>query len=239
MSNDKEFQKWIEESLEKVRKKKARLEKTEIREAAVQYASGRKSDGYTIEDYYALPDERRVELIDGVFYDMGAPASLHQLFAGEFYRVIKHYIKKHKGKCIPLISPVDVQLNCDNRTMVQPDVMIVCDRSKVIRRCVYGAPDFVIEILSPSTKKKDMGKKLQKYMDAGVHEYWIVDPEQKRVLVYDFSTENYPAIYGFEDEIPIGLYGGDLRIDMKEVYGEAEFLYEDDLYEDDLCEENK
>ena len=84
-----------------------------------------------------------------------------------------------------------------------------------------------------------MGKKLQKYMDAGVHEYWIVDPEQKRVLVYDFSTENYPAIYGFEDEIPIGLYGGDLRIDMKEVYGEAEFLYEDDLYEDDLCEENK
>ncbi len=229
--NDKEFERWIEESLRKAWQEKAEAGELEVHEAAPEYVLEKKQGSYTLEDYYALPDDRRVELIDGVIYDMGAPTSVHQLFAGEFYNQIKNYIKKKKGNCMPLISPVDVQLDCDDKTMVQPDVLIVCDRDKVIPRCVYGAPDFVIEVLSPSTKKKDMTKKLQKYMDAGVCEYWIVDPKQRRVLVYDFSTETYPTIYGFEDEIPVGLYGGDLKIDMKEVFAEAEFLYKRNMVE--------
>jgi len=228
---DEEFEKWIEKSLRKVWKKKAKAEGMELHEAAPEYVAGKKQGSYTLEDYYALPDERRVELIDGVFYDMGAPTSVHQLFAGEFHRQIKNYVKKKKGNCIPLISPVDVQLDRDDKTMVQPDVLIVCERKKVILRCVYGAPDFVVEVLSPSTRKKDMTKKLQKYMDAGVREYWIVDPRQKRVLVYDFSKGNEPVLYGFQDEIPVGLYGGDLKIDMKEVFEEVEFLYEQGMNE--------
>ena len=107
-----------------------------------------------------------------------------------------------------MIAPLDVQLDRDDRTMVQPDVLVVCDRSKVVRRCVYGAPDFVVEILSPSTWEKDMYVKLGKYESAGVREYWIVDPKKKRVLVYDFEHTDFPALYTFTDQIPVGIFDG-------------------------------
>ena len=87
-----------------------------------------------------------------------------------------------------MIAPLDVQLDRDDRTMVQPDVLVVCDRSKWCGGCVYGAPDFVMEILSPSTWEKDMYVKLGKYESAGVREYWIVIRRRNGVLVYDLST---------------------------------------------------
>ena len=108
---------------------------------------------YTLADYYALPEDQRVELIDGYFYDMTAPVPLHQLIAGEVYRQIANYIMDHDGDCIPLISPVDVQLDCDEKTMVQPDVIILCDRDKMKDKNIYGAPEFVLEVLSPSTRR--------------------------------------------------------------------------------------
>ena len=80
---------------------------------------------------------------------------------------------------MPMIAPMDVQLDCDEKTMVEPDVLIVCDRDKIVNRCVYGAPDFIIEILSNSTKKKDSVIKLNKYLNAGVREYWMIDPTKK------------------------------------------------------------
>ena len=97
-----------------------------------------------------------------------------------------------------LPSPVSVQLDEDNRTMLQPDVVVCCDRDKILRSHVYGAPDMVIEILSPSTRKKDMGLKLKKYITARVREYWMVDPDKKKVVVYDLEHNELPAIYGFE-----------------------------------------
>ena len=87
-----------------------------------------------------------------------------------------------------MAAPMDVQLDCDDKTMVQPDVMVVCDRDKITRKCIYGAPDLAVEILSDSTKKKDMYVKLGKYMEAGVREYWLVDPKGKKVIVYDFVS---------------------------------------------------
>ena len=107
---------------------------------------------YTLDDYYALPEDRRVELIDGCIYDMAAPSTIHQLIAGEVHRQISNFILEHDGPCMPFISPVDVQLDCDDKTMVVPDIIIVCDPEKVLKDRIMGAPDFVAEIVSPSPK---------------------------------------------------------------------------------------
>ncbi|WP_346662301.1 Uma2 family endonuclease [uncultured Merdimonas sp.] len=181
---------------------------------------------YTLADYYALPDDRRVELIDGVIYDMSSPESIHQILITEIWSQLRSYIDRKKGACLPMTAPLDVQLDRDDRTMVQPDVLVVCDRSKVVRRCVYGAPDFVVEILSPSTWEKDMYVKLGKYESAGVREYWIVDPKKKRVLVYDFEHTDFPALYTFTDQIPVGIFDGECRVDFASIYEYVRFLYE-------------
>jgi len=172
---------------------------------------------YTIDDYRALPEERRVELIDGCIYDLAAPTTFHQLIAGEAYRQISNFILERGGKCIPFVSPIDVQLDCDNRTMVQPDVVILCDEDKFKDFGIFGAPDFVLEVTSKSTKTRDYGKKLAKYMEAGVREYWIVNPYQKNVLVYYFSSDIYPVIYGMDVDIPVGIYDGGLKINLSKL----------------------
>lgn len=196
-----------------------------IKEEQTAYLT-KKQGEYTLEDYYEIPDDIRVELIDGVIYNMTAPTSLHQLIAGFIYAKLLGHIMSHKGECLPLISPLDVQLDCDDKTMVQPDVIIVCDRDKIINRCVYGAPDFVIEVLSKSTRKKDTVIKLNKYMNAGVREYWMIDPVKKKVIVYDFEHDEYPVIYGFDAKIPVQIWEGVCVIDFQEVYEHIRFLYE-------------
>ena len=178
---------------------------------------------YTLEDYYALPEEQRVELINGVFYDMGTPASPHQIIGGDIYSQLLLFRNSRKGPCLPRMSPVDVQLDRNNRTMVQPDVIIVCDRSKITYKGIFGAPDFIVEILSPSTRKKDMTLKMSKYIDAGVREYWMIDPRTGQVVVYDFEHEQIPAIYTFKDKIPVGIWGGECKVDLS---GTAELLDE-------------
>ena len=193
-----------------------------VAEAAPVYEAKKKK--YTLDDYYALPDEQRVELIDGVFYDMGAPSTYHQIVCLELGVMLKNYIKSKGGSCIPLASPIDVQLDCDNMTMVQPDVLVLCDRSKLIKRCIYGAPDFIIEVLSESTKRKDMITKSSKYVEAGVREYWMVDIEKKRVIVHHFEKDEIFTIYGRDDEIPVGIFDGELKIPMAEVFGALEGL---------------
>ena len=130
----------------------------------VYYVATKKKQGeYTIEDYRKLPEDERAELIDGTIYDMAAPLSVHQLLASKIYSSLAGYIEKNQDACIPMFAPVDVQLDQDDKTMVQPDLMIVCDRKKLTRQGVFGAPDFIIEILSESTRKKDSYLKLMKY----------------------------------------------------------------------------
>lgn len=198
---------------------------TFMREAQNVYGA-KKQRAYTLEDYYEIPDDIRVELIDGVFYNMTAPTSLHQLIAGFIYAKLLEYVMEKKGPCLPMISPLDVQLDCDDKTMVQPDVVIICERDKIIDRCIYGAPDFIMEVLSKSTRKKDMIIMLNKYMNAGVQEYWMIDPVKKAVIVYDFENEEYPMIYGFDAKIPVQIWGGECIIDFQEVYDHIRFLYE-------------
>lgn len=200
-------------------------EPSSVREAAALYG-GKRQGEYTLDDYYQLPEDQRMELIDGVFYDMSsAPTTIHQLIAGLLYAKLLAHITEKKGTCLPMISPIDVQLDRDKKTMVQPDVIVVCDREKIINRCIYGAPDLCIEILSPSTRRKDMIIKLNKYLNAGVKEYWLIDPDKKTVIVYDFAHDNYPVFYGFDARIPLNLWEDGFRIDFQEIYDYIRFLY--------------
>ncbi len=92
--------------------------------------------------------------------------------------------------------------------MKQPDLMIVCDRKKIIRQDVFGATGFIVEIMSESTRKKDSYLKLMKYQKAGVREYWLVDPNKKKVIVYDLEREEIPLIYGFTEQLPVRISDG-------------------------------
>ena len=195
-----------------------------VKEAAIAYGVDRRQGRHTLDDYYALPEERRVELIDGVFYDMAAPSSTHQIISGEIYNALRDHIRRQKGQCIAAYAPLDVQLDRDRRTMVQPDVLVVCDRTKFQRGLIYGAPDFVVEILSPSTRRKDSFRKLSKYADAGVREYWLVDPEKRTVVVYDLEHEKWPVVYGFDHAVPVMIFDGKCQIDFAEISRYTEFL---------------
>ena len=188
---------------------------------------------YTIDDYLALPDDQRVELIDGVIYDMSAPTTPHQLIGGEIYALLREFLLQKKGSCIPFIAPVDVRLDKDSKTMVQPDVCVVCDCSKIHRAEIYGAPDFVVEVLSPSTKMKDILIKMRKYQNAGVREYWMVDPDEETVsrILYKPPTEDYPdgdmkmAIYPFSTPVPVGIFDDGCVIDFGEIRERYSFVF--------------
>lgn len=179
---------------------------------------------YTIDDYIALPEEQRVELIDGVFYDLTAPTTFHQAAAGWIHARFLQFVEKNKGTCYPFISPVDVQLDCDDYTVVQPDVMILCDREKLKYHRIYGAPDFILEVLSPSTRKKDLTLKLLKYTDAGVREYWLLDPQKKQLIQYDLEHMEIPRIFGGNDEVPVLIWDGRCTISLKELFSRISFL---------------
>ena len=173
---------------------------------------------YTIEDYFALPDDQRVELIDGVFYDMSSPVSLHQLIAGEVHRQIANFILDRGGSCMAYIAPLDIQLDRDERTMVQPDVMIMCNNKEQIKNGRgYGAPDFVLEVISPSTRRRDCYLKLHKYENAGVREYWILDPYKEKLEIFFFEESSFPYICGLDQPIPVRIYNGQLEIDPKHI----------------------
>ena len=160
--------------------------------AAVQYDNGSHEPAsrdhlYTLDDYYALPDEQRVELIDGVFYDMAAPAFLHQLILMHLSYLFHDCAEQHGLPCEVFAAPCDVRLDRDNYTMVQPDLLVICSPQDYLHmKRLEGAPDLAVEILSPSTRSKDMILKLYKYEKAGVREYWIVDPEHRTVTVHFF-----------------------------------------------------
>lgn len=214
------------DSKEKEKDEKSKLKRQDhIAETASAYHVGKRS-GYTLKDYYGLPDERRVELIDGVFYDMSAPTLAHQRAGLSIYSSINEYISQKRGMCVPFAAPVDVQLDCDEDTMVQPDVLVVCDRDKLLNRCVYGAPDLIVEVLSPSTSRKDSILKLAKYRAAGVREYWMVDLDKKKVVVYEFEKGESPVIYGMDQEVPVGIFDGRCRVDFAKLYGEICFLFQ-------------
>lgn len=161
---------------------------------------------YTISDIYALPEGQRAELIDGQIYNMAPPNTLHQRIVFRLSQEIDHYIQKEHGSCEVFISPFAVFLNKDDRNYVEPDISVICDKNKLDDRGCNGAPDWIIEVTSPSDPQRDYGIKLFKYRTAGVREYWIVNPQKKTVMVYDFEKDQRSNQYNFEDDISVCIY---------------------------------
>lgn len=167
----------------------------------------KKEDVYTIDDIYALPDGERAELIDGKIYYMAPPNTKHQALVMDLAYQIKDYIKKNNGECQVFPAPFAVYLNENDKNYVEPDISVICERNKITDNGCNGAPDWVIEIVSLSSKAMDYFAKLFKYRTAGVKEYWIVDPVKQRVTVYFFEKESVEE-YPFGDDVPVGIYEG-------------------------------
>ena len=197
-----------------------------VRETVAPYLTKRQGE-YTVEDYRKLPEDVRAELIDGELIFLEAPTFTHQELVMEILLDFGVYIRKNKGPCRVLPSPLDVQLDCDNRTMVQPDIALICRNERITRKGIYGAPDFCIEIVSDSSRKRDYGIKMQKYMNAGVREYWIVDRKREKIVCYWFEGEDAPEItmYSFRDRVPVRIYDGSLEVDFP---GILERLWKED-----------
>ena len=167
----------------------------------------RKEEFYTIEDIYTLPDGERAELIDGEIYYMAPPSTKHQALLMDLSYQIKDYINHNNGKCDVLPAPFAVFLNNDDLTYVEPDISVICDHNKLDEKGCHGAPDWIIEIVSPSSKAMDYFRKLIKYKNAGVVEYWVVDPERKITTVYNFESDGMEE-YPFDENVPVGIYEG-------------------------------
>jgi len=168
---------------------------------------------FTYADYCHWPDDERWELIDGEAYAMAAPGLAHQTVVGELFRQIANYLV---GKpCRPFVAPFDVRLprldegDKDTTTVVQPDITVVCDPTKLDERGCRGAPDWVIEVLSPSTAAKDQIQKLAAYERAGVQEVWLVHPTDRVVIIYTLTADGgygKPAIHETTGTLPSGLF---------------------------------
>ena len=160
-----------------------------------------KESTYTINDIYALPEGERAELIDGKLYMMAPPSRLHQELVGELFTVIRNHIGKNGGFCKAYIAPFAVFLNENDKNYVEPDISVICDKNKLTDKGCSGAPDWIIEIVSPSSQRMDYLTKLLKYRTAGVKEYWIVNPMKETVQVYSFEGTEDSTQYSFSDLI--------------------------------------
>lgn len=161
---------------------------------------------YTTEDIYSLPDGQRAELINGRMYMMAPPTRIHQKLVSQLTKIIGSYIDDRHGSCEVYPAPFAVFLKEDDRNYVEPDISVICDIDKLTEKGCNGAPDWVIEITSPSNPQMDYGLKLFKYRTAGVREYWIVNPQKKTVTVFDFENETKSNQYNFEDDITVCIY---------------------------------
>lgn len=161
---------------------------------------------YTAEDYWNLPDGQRAELINGQLYAMAPPSRIHQEIVQQLSRVIGNYISDKRGDCKVYPAPFAVNLNSDDSIYVEPDISVICDKNKLTEKGCTGAPDWIIEVVSPSSQRIDYLTKLFKYRTAGVKEYWIVNPMQQTVQVYIFTESEDSIQYSFNDKVKTGIY---------------------------------
>ena len=183
------------------------------REGNFMVMKGGKS--YTVADIEALPEGERAELIDGELFMMASPTLTHQELLMRISSTIWNYISEHKGGCRVLPAPFAVYIKNDDRHFVEPDISVICDEKKLDEKGCHGAPDWVIEIVSPTSGQMDYVRKLALYQTAGVREYWIVDPQRETVTVYDLENGREPGEYSFSEQIKAGIYE-DLYLNLAE-----------------------
>ncbi len=170
----------------------------------------------TLKEYEALPEDVRAEVFDGQIHYMASPSQEHQTISMELSTLLNVYLKSKKGPCRVFHAPFDVKLKDMPLTIVQPDLMIVCEKDKLDGKRCNGAPDFIIEIVSPGNPSDDYIRKLYYYKMAGVREYWIVDPRRKIVTVNYFQGNLLNIQYFFESTIKVNIYD-DLYIDFSDI----------------------
>ncbi|MDD5956193.1 MAG: Uma2 family endonuclease [Lachnospiraceae bacterium] len=174
---------------------------------------------YTIADIMQMPDGTDVDLIEGVIYDRGEVTLAHQEIEGFLSFKFREFIEKDHGGCHVWTDKIDIQLQLDDDSnFLQPDVLVLCDDSKISDDGGYiiGGPDLVVEVISPSTRKRDMTVKVFKYMGCGVREYWIVDPYKRKVIVFDFANDDLTT-YTFDEKVPVGIWDKQLIIDFSDL----------------------
>jgi len=184
---------------------------------------------YTYADYLTWTDDKRRELIDGIVYLMSAPTRFHSSISSTLHGLMFWFIRKRKGKCKIYHAPFDVRFprngeTADNKiyTVVQPDICVICDPSKLDENGCIGAPDLIVEVQSPSTAKRDLQDKFNLYESAGVKEYWIVFPQEKGLTVFllqENGKYDDGTAYQFEGKVPVSIFKG-LEIDLKELFKE-------------------
>lgn len=170
---------------------------------------------YTLDDIYDLPEGTRAELIDGQIYYMAPPSRRHQKISSFLSYTITDYISRNGGSCEVYAAPFAVLLNENDRNYVEPDISVICDTNKLTDKGCSGAPDWIIEIVSPGSRRMDYSIKLFKYRSAGVREYWIVDPEKNRITVWSFEADDTNE-FSFTDRVAVGIYS-DLVIDFSQL----------------------
>lgn len=170
----------------------------------------------TLQQYESLPEDTRAEVFDGQIYYMASPSQIHQTILTELLVSIRNYLRTKDGKCRVFPAPFDVKLSDTPLTMVQPDILIVCDKDKLDEKRCNGAPDFIIEIVSPGNPADDYIRKLYYYKNAGVREYWIVDPRRKTITVNYFEDNMLNLQYSFDSTIKVNIYE-DLYIDFSDI----------------------
>ncbi|CAI3562025.1 conserved hypothetical protein [Clostridium neonatale] len=178
---------------------------------------------YTYDDYLKFADNEIVEIIDGRISAMSpAPSRIHQELIMEISAEIRNYIKSNNGKCKVSPAPFDVVLVSENqnatdsKNIVQPDISVICDKSKLTDKGCTGSPDMIVEIISPFNPSNDYVRKLNLYEQFKIKEYWIVNPMKKNILVYTLTDNGYnmPDMYTFNDKVKVNIYN-DLEIDFK------------------------
>jgi len=183
---------------------------------------------YTYADYLTWFDDARRELFNGFIKLMTpAPSSYHQIISGNIELTIGNYLRKKK--CRMFHAPSDVRFPKEKHdkddkqtfTVVQPDIYVVCDPTKIDAKGCLGAPDLIIEIISPKNSKRDIKDKFEIYQENGVREYWIVMPNDETVSVFlldENSKYQFVGMYAENDKIPVNIFNGDLAIDLTEVF---------------------
>ena len=187
------------------------------------------SKRYTYADYLTWLDDKRRELINGFIHLMSGPMRRHGRISMKISTRVYTFIEKQKGKCEVYHAPFDVRLPLHGSTdddkiydVVQPDICVVCDLSKLDDRGCLGAPDLVVEVLSPSTLKYDWNYKFNLYEAAGVKEYWIVDPKAKTANVFILQSDgryDLGTVYENDQKAPVRIFEG-LEIDLNELFEE-------------------
>ena len=185
-----------------------------------------KEERYTFADILSWDTDDRIELIDGVPYMMAPPSTSHQLVLSELHKQLAVFLIGKPCRVFP--APFGVRLFGQNSetpdedaVVLEPDLSVICDRNKLDEHGCKGAPDLVIEILSPSTQRRDRFEKYNLYQTAGVREYWIVDPDKKILQAMVLENGRYPAaqVYTLKDKVPVSVLEGCV-VDLSPVFEE-------------------